>query len=292
MVLSFIFLFLAFGLQTALYILEGWHQTWWMFWTWIVFPFAFYWGLFAIYCFFIIVINALMNNKAPKKPSKVAQFFVTNTVFIVLLFMRVRLHVKGMGKLPKKGVRFMVVHNHVSMFDEFALIHALRHHEMLYVSKEGNFKLPGGGNWIRKAGYISLVQGDLKSGTEAINQGAEAINSGKYSVCVAPEGTRNKEFPNPQLLPFHYGTFNMAKQANNCPIVVISLQNTYGVAKRWPLKSTHIYLDVVGVIDGEEVASSSTQDIAEHARSLILRRFEEKQARFYHLDGKKPEKAK
>ena len=44
----------------------------------------------------------------------------------------------------------------------------------------------------------------------------------------------------------------------------------------------------VGVIDAETVQQSSSSELAEQSASLILKRFEEKEARFYHLDEKKP----
>lgn len=288
MIISAILLLLSLGLQGLFYYLSGWYLEWYMFWTWIILPFAFFWGLFAIYVIFLFIVNALLGSKEPEKPSKFCQFIVHQTAFICMIFMRVRLRVRGLGKLPKKGVRFMLINNHVSSFDEFAMIHAFRHHDVLYVSKEANFKLPAGGNWIRKAGYLSIIQGDLLSGAETIARGANYIESGKYSVCVAPEGTRNKDFPNPPLLPFHNGTFNLAKQAH-CPIVVVAIQNTYAIMKRWPLKSTKVYLDVVGVVDEERVESSTTQELAEYAKGLMLKRFEEKQARFYHLNEKPDE---
>ena len=60
--------------------------------------------------------------------------------------------------------------------------------------------------------------------------------------------------------------------------------------QRWPVHMTHVYLDVVGVIDEEDVAKLTTNELAEKSRSLILKRFEEKEARFYHLKPKKEKK--
>ena len=107
-----------------------------------------------------------------------------------------------------------------------------------------------------------------------------------YALGLFPEGTRNKTFPEPLLLPFHPGTFTLAKEAH-CPIVVAAIQNTSAVSRRWPLHRTHIYLDVVGVVDTEIVEQKNVQELAETTRSMILKRFEEKEARFYHLDPKK-----
>ena len=287
MIIAIILLLLALGLQGVLFWLYGWYQSLINLWTWIVLPFAFFWGLFAIYVFLLFLIGAMFGNKEPKKPSKFAKFIVEQTAFICMIFMRVHVHANGMGTVPSKKTPFMLINNHLSIFDEFALIYVFRHHGVLFISKEANFKIPVAGNWLRKAGYLSIIQGDLVNGTEIINKAAEYIKSGENSICVAPEGTRNKTFPNPLLLPFHSGTFNLAKNAN-CPIVVAAIQNTYAVMKRWPLKATSVYIDIVGVIDAETVQQSSSSELAEQSASLILKRFEEKEARFYHLDEKKP----
>ena len=58
------------------------------------------------------------------------------------------------------------------------------------------------------------------------------------------------------------------------------------VLHRFPRHFTHVYLDVVGVIEKEEYQSLSSREIADRCRDLILRRFEHKDARFYHLKPK------
>ena len=287
MIIAIVLLLLALGLQGFFFWLFGWYQNLINLWTWIVLPFAFFWGLFAIFVFLLFLLGAMFGNKEPKMPSKFAKFIVEQTAFICMIFMRIHVHVSGMGKVPSKKTPFMLINNHLSIFDEFALIYVFRHHGVLFISKEANFKIPVAGNWLRKAGYLSIIQGDLVNGTEIINKSAEYIKSGEYSICVAPEGTRNKAFPKPLLLPFHSGTFNLAKNAN-CPIVVAAIQNTYAVMKRWPLKATAVYVDIVGVVDVETVQQSSSAELAEKTAALILNRFEEKEARFYHLDEKKP----
>ncbi|MDY2913512.1 MAG: 1-acyl-sn-glycerol-3-phosphate acyltransferase [Candidatus Enteromonas sp.] len=286
MCLLIVLLLISFGLQGLMYWTNGWYESWYMFWTWIVFPIVFLLALFAGYLVLLFFVGALLGTKEPKKPSKFAKFLVEQTVFIVMLFLRVHLHSSGLGKLPSKKTPVMIVHNHLSMFDEFAMIWAFRHHDVLFISKEANFRIPIAGNWIRKAGYLSIVQGDLLNGKETIAKAVEYIQTGKNSICVAPEGTRNKDFPNPMLLPFHPGTFNLAKDAH-CPIVVVALQNTYAVSHRYPLKATDVYLDVVGVVDSSTVNEKTSTELAEITRNLILKRFEDKEARFYHLEEKK-----
>lgn len=286
MILSISFLVVAFAIQGLMFYFCNWYQSWVWIWTWFVLPFAFYWGLFASFIIYLAIASGFYKLKTYSKPSRYAQFIVSQTAFILMVLFRVRPHFRGMGKVPDRHSRFMLVNNHLSIFDEFALIYAFRNHDVLYVSKVENFDIPVAGPWFKKAGCLPIKQGDLLNGAQVISRGVEEIKSKRHSICIAPEGTRNKTFPEPLLLPFHPGTFTLAKEAH-CPIVVAAIQNTNAVFRRWPLHRTHIYLDVVGVVDTEIVEQKNVQELAETARSMILKRFEEKEARFYHLDPKK-----
>ncbi|MCF0113124.1 MAG: 1-acyl-sn-glycerol-3-phosphate acyltransferase [Bacilli bacterium] len=289
MILTTIVIILSLGLTSVLFYFNEWYLYWYMYWTLIVFPFAFFCALFALYIFYLAIHSAILQSRKFKKPSMFAQVMVAQTAFLIMKFLRFRLSIRGMGKLPEGKRRFMVVNNHLSVFDEFALIYAFRNHDMLYISKEANFRIPIAGPWLKASGHLPIKQDDMVSGTQVIEKAAEYIKSGKYSVSVAPEGTRNKDFPNTLMLPFKPGTFNLAKEAH-CPIVVVAIQNTNAMIERYPLHGTRIYLDVVGVIDEEEVEARSSTELAEKARNLILKRFEEKGARFYHLKPKKGKK--
>lgn len=289
MFLTIVLAILSLGLTGLFYYFNNWWKVWWMFWIWIPLPFAFFCALFFLFLLYLAIASYFYKRQTVKKPSLFAMLIVHQTAYVIMLYLRIHVTIRGMGKLPEHKRRFMVVHNHLSSFDEFALIWAFRNYDMLFISKEENFDIPIVGGWIKKAGHLAIKQGDLVQGKQIISQAADYIKQGKYSITVAPEGTRNKNFPDPLLAPFHPGTFNMAKEAG-CPIVVCAIQNTNATMQRWPVHMTHVYLDVVGVIDEEDVAKLTTNELAEKSRSLILKRFEEKEARFYHLKPKKEKK--
>ena len=115
----------------------------------------------------------------------------------------------------------------------------------------------------------------IRSAIITINKAAEFIRSGTASMGIYPEGTRSKECV---LLPFHNGVFKIAQKAD-CPIVVLSTVGTEKVHKQTPFHRTHIYLDVLDVIDAETVKSSKTDVIGAHVRQLLTENIEMRENR-------------
>ena len=63
---------------------------------------------------------------------------------------------------------------------------------MVYISKEGNFNIPIAGRLAKGSGFMAIDREDVRKAMGTINQAAEYIKSGKASVCIYSEGTRNK----------------------------------------------------------------------------------------------------
>ena len=289
MVLTICFIILAFGLQGLTYYFGGLYQNIFWIWTWAVFPYLYYWGLFGTYLIFIYIYASIVKAKENKgkeewKPNRFAMWIIAQTAFQIFLLFRVSVHASGMGKWPEK-TKVMIVHNHLSVFDEFALVYLFRHHTVTFVTKPSNLKIPIAGLWMKKAGYIPIIQGDMQDGKRVMDKCAYLIQNRKASVCVAPEGTRNKDFPEPVMLPFHPGTFQMAKDAK-CPIVIFAIQNTNAIISRLPIKRTHVYVDCVGVLEPSDYENLSLSEIAKKCQARIEARLEAKMARCYHLKKK------
>lgn len=256
-------------------------------WSWIWFPiiqaFVVFWFLFLamVLLFGLWSERYRHNDKEYMPPKRFPQWVLGQWCVILLIFFRVHNHVSGMGKLPDRK-KFMLVSNHLSAFDHICLLARFRHHEVVCVSKKENFAIPVEGGWTKYCGFIPMDRGDVNKGIEMIKLASSYIEKDICSVMIAPEGTRNREFPKTKLLPFHSGSFEMARMAK-CPIVVTAIQNTNAVTKRFPLRATHVYIDIVGVLEYEEYENLTNAEVAERCRQLILHRFEEKDARFYHL---------
>ena len=279
------FALISIALTGVTYYFSGMYLNWYWFWTVPLLLYAYFLTSFATWLIVLFIAGLFVKSDPDYiyKPSRFAQWVVRTTCRVVLLLLHVRTHMTGLGKIPTKGP-VMLINNHLSVFDEIAIA-AFFPRNLVFITKPGNFDIPIGGPWMRYAGYLPIKQGDIANGTEVIHNATTYIKEKNISICVAPEGTRNKTFPEPILLPFHAGTFRLA-QDSGAPIVVMAIQNTNCVLHRFPRHFTHIYLDVVGVLEKEEYQSLSSREIADRCRDLILRRFEHKDARFYHLKPK------
>lgn len=291
MLLTAILIVLASILSGITFYFGGYYEN--MFWIWMPFvlALAFFWALFLLYALCVAYYAHLIKRfgKPEYAPSPRHMYLLSQLCFVCNIFFRVRFHASGLGKVPTES-KFMLVSNHLSGFDHVGLISIFPHHRIVFVHKEGISKIILAGGLIRRAGYLSIKQNDVLSGTKVIEKAGQYIKDGICSVGIAPEGTRNKDFPSPEVLPFHPGSFQMAYDSH-CPIVIFAIQNTNCILKRWPFSHTDVYFDCVGVIEYEDYKDLSSAELAEKARSFILRRFEQKNARFYHLKPKKEEKA-
>ena len=247
--------------------------------------FAYFWGAFAVYAVYVIGMG-LKYQRSPRRyaPNRFGMWFLSQTCFMVLLITRCRVHASGLGKLDKKR-SFMIVSNHLSAFDHMGFMSMFHGMDVVAVSKKANEEMFAFGGWIKRAGFLAIDQTDMVSGTEVIAKAGSILKDNIASVMIAPEGTRNKNFPEPIMLPFHPGSFAMAYQAQ-APIALFAIQNTNAVFGRTPLHMTDLYYDCVAVLEYDEYKDMSPSELSVHCHDLILARLEKKKARFYHLKSK------
>lgn len=94
-----------------------------------------------------------------------------------------------------------------------------------YIAKDGVNKVPIFRIWMKRLHCIFLKRDDMKEGLKVILKAIEYVKSG-ISICIFPEGTRNKDRENPiSLLPFKEGSFKIASKTG-CKIVPMALIGT------------------------------------------------------------------
>lgn len=94
-----------------------------------------------------------------------------------------------------------------------------------YIAKDGVNKVPIFRIWMKRLHCIFLKRDDMKEGLKVILKAIEYVKSG-ISICIFPEGTRNKDRDNPtSLLPFKEGSFKIASKTG-CKIVPMALIGT------------------------------------------------------------------
>ena len=127
----------------------------------------------------------------------------------------IKLTVKGEENVPTDQP-VLYIGNHRSFFD-IVVTYARCPGLTGYISKDGVNKVPILGLWMRRLYCLFLDRKDLKQGLKVILTAIDQVKSG-ISICIFPEGTRNKDAEHPDtLLPFKEGSFKIA-QKTKCPI--------------------------------------------------------------------------
>lgn len=281
--LSLVFSSIALSLLT--YFLGGYNLNWVYFYVPILLAIAFFFALFALFVLGLYLSSFLIDVDKDHSPSKAVISLVNEVAFLVCFLGRIKIRFAGGGKL-NWNEPMMIATNHLSNIDFVALFARTKGHPIISVGKKEIIKMPIVGRYLAKAGFLFIKQNSLTEGPAIIEKGAGYLKDGLCSVTIAPEGTRNRRFPEPLLLPFHPGSFALAKNSNR-PIALLSFQNTNAVKSRFPFRSTRVYIDVVDVITPEQYATLSLAQIAENCHKKMLSFLEEKKARNYHLSQAK-----
>ena len=158
-----------------------------------------------------VITYYLMGYQAHKKSVDVLNFFMMNTPRLL----GSRIVTDGLDHLPTDR-SVIIVSNHQSMMDIPPIIWLLRKHHVKFVAKkELTNWIPSISFNLKKGGSLLI---DRSKGTETIRQIAEygkKLKENGYSICIFPEGTRNK-----QLQPFKPGGLKSLVQSTPGTLIV------------------------------------------------------------------------
>lgn len=242
---------------------------WWIV-LWIVLGLL---GVLPAYILLMIVSALLVNmEKEYTQESKFYRFLLNSSTFLATKLIRIKLHVTGMEKLPEG--RFLLVSNHRSKFDPILTWLVFGNLQPAFISKPENFKVPVFGRLIHRLCFMPIDRENPRNAVKTINRAVDLMNRDVATVAVYPEGTRNY---GEGLLPFHNAMFKIAQKAN-VPVVVLAVRGTYEIQKNYPLHRSHVYIDVIDVLDADTVKHTKTAALGDRVRDTMLA----------HLGGYKP----
>ena len=215
---------------------------------------------------FWIFVNLSINKK--KEYTTTSAFY--NWTFVLwyrymMIAGRLKVHVTGYEKVPFER-RFLLVSNHCSKFDNFVQCAVLRKTQMAYISKPENFKIPIGGRFMKRGLYLAMPRGNTREEFKTVMKAIEYLKEDKVSIGIFPEGTRSKDG---LLHEFKPGAFKIAEKAA-CPIVVCSMKGTFNIRKNWPFKRSHVYMNILDVIEPSIWQTKNTVEVSQYAHDLIL----------------------
>lgn len=185
------------------------------------------------------------------------------TIDLMVHIMKARVHVSGEELLPKDK-RFLLIGNHLSIYDPMIEMLAFKDKKLAFVSKKENIKMPFFGRLMLASGCLALDRENNRDAVKTIKQASAQISGGISSMGIYPEGGINKT--DDLLLPFHSGSFKIAKKSG-APIVVAVIRNSERLCRRFLFAATDVYLDIIQVIQPQEYASMNTAEISGMIRS-------------------------
>lgn len=253
MVLTLIFAAIG-GLLTALTLNE---VSWWILPVWV----GFY--LVTVLTYVLLVVGGLylflpQGNPSPRL-QRFTHWLIKYTLRWVLVALGIRVDIQDADKLPDKP--YLLVGNHRSAFDPITALTATES-RLVFIAKPGVLKIPIIGSILERLCFLAIDRENARNAVTTIKRSAELIKDVGLCVGIYPEGTRSKDG---NLLPFHAGSFKIAKLAE-CPVAVVSVLYEKGGLLPW---NKRVHLRIVDVMDEAFVAESNTTAMAERCESAL-----------------------
>lgn len=178
-----------------------------------------------------------------------------------------RVTIEGRENLPADGTPVVMVANHESMADIWAMYYLGV--QFRWLSKKEVFKLPLIGKTMRWAGYVSVDRKNRESGVEAMRQSAARLKQG-LAMFFFPEGTRSEDG---RIKPFKLGAFKLAYE-ERVPIIPIAIHGAgdlFPKGSALPGKHAHIRIKILPQVRPPiELEAKSLDGFASQIRDQII----------------------
>lgn len=178
--------------------------------------------LFLIFGIPVLIIEWVIG-KFNKQAMDISSLRIVQWAFRVILFLcGTKVTVIGEENVPTdKAVLYIC--NHRSYFD-IVITYSRCKRLTGYIAKDNIAKVPLLNIWMKRLYCLFLNRTDMKEGLKTILTGIEQLNNG-ISMCIFPEGTRNRSTDQMDMLPFKAGSFKMAEKSG-CPVVPMAITNS------------------------------------------------------------------
>lgn len=215
---------------------------------------------------YILFLVEWIVGKISKQAKDQSSLRIVQWGFRVILWIAgVKVTVIGKENMPDEAALY--VGNHRSYFD-ILLLYVQCKNVTGFIAKDSMEKIPSLRVWMRYLYCLFLKRDDLKQGMKVILQAIDYVKQG-ISICVFPEGTRNKG-EELSVLPFKEGTFKIALKTG-CPIVPVSLNHTADIFENHvpKIKKTHVVVEYGKPIYPSDLDKEEQKHIGATCRAII-----------------------
>ena len=212
-------------------------------------------------------IEYLLSKKNPHA-SALRQLRAVQWAFrIVLRLAGVKATIIGEENVPTDEP-VLYIGNHRSYFD-VVLTYSRCPRETGYISKDTMKKVPLLGLYMTRLHCLFLDRENVRQGMKVILTAIDYIKDG-ISICIFPEGTRNKDRDPESLLPFKEGSFKIATKTG-CKIVPMALIGTDDILENhfpW-IRSRKVTLIYGKPIDPTLMSKAEQKQLGAHVQEVI-----------------------
>jgi 1-acyl-sn-glycerol-3-phosphate acyltransferase len=157
-----------------------------------------------------------------------------------------RVTVEGQENVPERLTNTVIVANHESMADIWAMYYVGL--PFRWLAKESVFKIPGIGQAMRWARYVPIRRGQRDSHASAMRESAEHLRRGT-PMFFFPEGTRSTDGT---VKDFKLGAFKLAKETG-ASVLPVAIHGAGGLLRKGsmvPSKTAHVRLRILPLVKG------------------------------------------
>lgn len=216
-----------------------------------------------------ILLVEWIVGKFNKRAKDVSSLRIIQAVFkFILKVTGADITIIGHENVPKDQA-VLYIGNHRSFFD-ILLTYVLCPGLTGYVAKKEMEPIPLLSLWMKYLHCLFLDRKDIKEGMKTILTAIEKVKSG-ISICIFPEGTRNKGDDELAMLPFHEGSFKIAVKAG-CPVIPIAISNSAEIFEaHFPkIKPCKVVVEYGAPIYPSQLAKEDKKRIGAYTQEIIL----------------------
>lgn len=216
-----------------------------------------------------ILLAEWVVGKFNPRAKDISSLRIIQTVFrFILKVTGADITIIGHENVPKDQA-VLYIGNHRSFFD--ILLTYVHCPDLTgYVAKKEMAPIPLLSIWMRYLHCLFLDRKDIKEGMKTILTAIEKVKNG-ISICIFPEGTRNKGDDELELLPFHEGSFKIATKSG-CPIIPMAISNSAEIFENhFPkIKPCKVVVEYGKPIYPEQLSKEDKKRLGEYTQGIIL----------------------
>ena len=224
----------------------------------------------VLYLVLTFPVLCFLEKKAKKNPEEAGwkSFSMVRWIFKkISRIAGITYEVRGLENIPTDRA-VLYVGNHRSYFD-IVITYARCKNLTGYIAKKEMEKIPLLSTWMRYLHCLFLDRKDIKQGLKTILTAVDKVKSG-ISICIFPEGTRNRNKDELDMLPFHEGSFKIATKAN-CPIIPIAISNSANIFEaHFPkISPAKVVVEYGKPIYPDELSKEDKRHVGEYTQNVI-----------------------